>query len=242
MTEGISMREASRVLGVSQIRVRELIRKGTLAAEKVTDAAGERWSIPRSSLDAYAAKRAANPDGQANHTTTPAGGAESASPDRLAQLVGVVERELARVGSLLEEIGKLRSSLDGLKETQTSIVRELERVRQELDKPGEPEPKAKKTEAPKKAQKKQDTPKPQAETAKPEPEPSSSEDVKPDETKPATKKTTAKPKAKAKSAAPAKGKGGGRAKSADTALAAALRDAGVDAADKKPKGGSKKRS
>ncbi len=282
MTEGISMREASRVLGVSQIRVRELIRKGTLAAEKVTDAAGERWSIPQTSLDEYLAKRAANQDGQPNQPAKPAPKTQEAKPKapqpasepasnaRLAQLVGVVERELARVGTLLDEVGKLRSSLDGLQQAQASIVRELERVRRELEKPeGTEQPKAEKPKAEKPKTEKAKTEKPKAaksEADKPEADKSEPPaEEKPSEekaggteqpelpesaasgkraaeasgTEKPAKKTRAKPKAK--TAASGKAKSDDRSKSANTALAAALRDAGVDAEDEKPKGGGRKK-
>lgn len=157
---GISMREAARVLGVSQLRVRELIRKGTLAAEKVAGDGGERWEIHQGSVVEYLGRR-----GQAGDAIPPAAVSPAAGPT-LPALIDGLEQQTQRIGALIEEIEKSQAYLDGLRGAQRALQSELAEARKRVTaaspKPETETPKAKKPEPPKPEAKKPEDPKPEA--------------------------------------------------------------------------------
>lgn len=243
--EQLSMREAARLLGVSQLRVRELIRKGTLQAEKITENGGERWAIVATSVEGYLERRGPrepSPNGQS-------------SP--LGELISGLERQVTLARSLMDEIGKNQKLLQRLlpereatSSTSTNgdtgrdapVVASQPPVAKPKPQPRAEEPKPKpaaKIEAPRAPKPKPAPKRPEAgatKAAKPKPAPSAGAKAQP------PKSGAAKPKDETAKASAGEGKA---PKKTETSLGAALRQAGVTAgkvASKKDAAKGSKRS
>ncbi len=127
--DNMSMREASRVLGVSQIRVRELVRKGTLRAEKIVEDGTERWAIFADAIQDFIARRSAAHNGSGDGA---AGVRKSKSPSipagaagEVATIVEALQLQLDRVRQLTEELGKTTAYVAQLKAAQQGLEKEL---------------------------------------------------------------------------------------------------------------------
>lgn len=201
-SETLSKRKTAQELGISQSRVRELIEKGRLDAEKVSDGSGSRWEISRASIEAFREDR----DGRGDNGSRPAAagndgraaaGASGAATSHLAALLPELEQQLDRVKTLIEEISRAQAYLEGLRETQRRLEEEIDSVRSRVDDPSEPA-----------AEEAEDTATP------PEPAEDGGE---------GTTSSDSSPEGQAKN-------GGKRTiRKGETPVAAALRDAGVDA-------------
>jgi excisionase family DNA binding protein len=216
----LSMREASRVLGVSQLRVRELLRKGTLLGQKIADEAGERWTIAAESVHSYLERRPA----KASENGHGPSGAERALADVIAATESYLahlrhaqrdlEAELARAQARTTELRRLEAA-----DPAELARRAVEAAKKAVEAAKQAEPRKKAEPEPPKAEPAKAEPKATAEPKAPKPEPVKAAAPKATKPKPAKKEPV---KAKA---APAK----------KTAVGAALERAGVGAkAAKKP--------
>ncbi|HVE92197.1 MAG TPA: hypothetical protein VNE62_07855 [Actinomycetota bacterium] len=127
--DNMSMREASRVLGVSQIRVRELVRKGTLRAEKIVENGTERWAIFHDAVQEFLARRTAGQggsNGSGGAATKKSGPPISAAAATdVATLVSGLQRQLDRVRKLTDELAKATQYVDRLKAAQKALEGEI---------------------------------------------------------------------------------------------------------------------
>lgn len=130
-TEALTMRKTAQELGISQLRVRELIKKGRLEAEKVSDGSGEHWEISRESIESFRQEREEN-----SSNGTPSGGQPSPSDgpagSHLAALLPELEQQLERVKALIQEISRAQSYLDGLRKTQRRLEEEIATARRRV--------------------------------------------------------------------------------------------------------------
>lgn len=250
--EYFSMREASRVLGVSQLRVRELIRKGTLEADKVSDDAGEHWKIVSASVREFMNRRL-------SATQSSNGQVAEVAAQSFAGLIATLDQHLSRMRSLADELTRAQALLGPMRDAQRALEIQLAQLRQpkapatprpeaappvktrpqptKADRP-EPKPEAKtksqpgpepKAEAKAKAPAKprpaaaSKPPKAEAPRTKAEPKPRQTAAKIPAQPKAAAARTNgAKPEAKLRQRG-----NGAKPAGADTAIAAALREAGV---------------
>lgn len=131
-TEALTMRKTAQELGISQLRVRELIKKGRLSAEKVSDDSGEHWEISRTSIEAFRKERDNNSEGASSATPPRSGGTDAPAGADLATLLPELERQLERVKGLAQEVSRAQAYLDGLRKAERRLEDEITSVRRRM--------------------------------------------------------------------------------------------------------------
>ena len=140
--EYVSIAEAATLLGVHRNTVRNRIRAGRYKAHKLVTPQGKTYAIARESLDLRGATptnaHAQSLSGVVHHNAdNPPQPAALVSPDQQAQADAIVQRLLApfiaELGTVREELGRVKAERDARDETIAALRRRAEAAEAERE-------------------------------------------------------------------------------------------------------------